>query len=333
MYTRLTEMLRKGEGRSKRRDKKNKNDRDKIYSFSTYQNYWKQCKKFALYVMENHPEVTTLKAARKYVREYMQYRIDKGGPRGRPLSAFSITLDRQALNKLYGITPDDKDFFITPRRRRVDIKRSRVPVAADKYFNENNNRELVNFCRATGCRRNVLSKLKGSDLFHSNDMRIELARLKNKDNLAPEEEKRIKELGEALDTFPEQDYFLYHHRDKGGKNRFSPIIGKYKNDVINRINETAPEEKVWKAVPLYADIHSYRADYANDIYRMFARPIEAIPFDKRNKGSKKWYQSGVYCCRSDEKGKRYDREAMLKASRALGHNRVEVVASSYLRGI
>ena len=73
--------------------------------------------------------------------------------------------------------------------------------------------------------------------------------------------------------------------------------------------------------------------YATDIYRKYARPIEEIPYDKVNKGTGKRYQSEVYSCRKDEAGKKLDKAAMLVCSKALGHNRISVVADNYIRGL
>ena len=140
-------------------------------------------------------------------------------------------------------------------------------------------------------------------------------------------------IDEALSTFPDQDFFLHHRTDKNGRSRFSPIIGDYKQAIIDRMKITAPDENVWKVVPSNADIHGYRSDYATAIYKMYARPIESIPYDKVNKGTGRAYQSEVYVCRKDEAGKKLDKAAMEKASKALGHNRLEVVANNYIRGL
>ena len=45
------------------------------------------------------------------------------------------------------------------------------------------------------------------------------------------------------------------------------------------------------------------------------------------------YQSQVYACRKDEAGKKLDKAAMLVCSKALGHNRIDVVANNYIRGL
>ena len=120
---------------------------------------------------------------------------------------------------------------------------------------------------------------------------------------------------------------------KGGRSRFAPIIGPHRDEIIARFKDHRPDEKVWVHVSTAADIHSYRADYATRMYRMHAREYDDIPYDKINPKTGIKYKSEVYYCRGDEKGRRLDRKAMLIASKALGHNRVDVIAGHYLRGL
>ena len=99
------------------------------------------------------------------------------------------------------------------------------------------------------------------------------------------------------------------------------------------MQNTPSEEKVWQHVHQSADIHGYRAEYATAMYKAHARPIEEIPYDRVNKGSGRKYQSEVYICRKDEAGRKLDKAAMLVCSKALGHNRISVVADNYIRGL
>ena len=332
IYDKLTGMLHAGEGTSKKDAIADGTAAEKIFSYSTYQSYWKHSKYFANYIIERHPECTTLKAARRYVNEWLQYRVDHGGAKGQPLSAWTITLEREALGKLYGIKPDDAKFFEAPRRRREDIKRSRGDAKRDKHFSEANNDEFIKFCKGTGCRRNVMKKLEGRDLMTRAEIDKEIASLEAKTR-TEDEEKQLGILKDAVTHFPDQEYFLHHRKDKGGRDRYAPIIGDNADKIIARMRATAPDEKVWQHVPDNADIHSYRAEYATAIYKMYARPIKDIPYDRINKGSGRKFQGDVYMCRKDEAGKKLDKLAMLKASKALGHNRLEVVANNYIRGL
>ena len=91
---------------------------------------------------------------------------------------------------------------------------------------------------------------------------------------------------------------------KGGRERYSPIIGEHQKQIADRIIKTPEDEKVWQHIHGAADIHGYRAEYATAVYKAHARDIKDIPYDKIN-----------------------------KCSKALGHNRAEVFATNYLRGL
>lgn len=333
IYDKLTNMLHAGEGTSKKEAIADGTDREKIFSYSTYESYYKHCKYFANYIQEKHAECTTLKAARKYVNEWLQFRVDNGGLNGKPLSAWTITLEREALGKIYGIKPDDPNFFEAPKRHRGDIKRSRGEAVRDRHFSVTNNDEFIKFCRGTGCRRNILEKLEGRDLITMTQLKEEIEDLERKGALTDAETKHLNVLKDAIGQFSDQEYFIHHRKDKGGRERYAPIIGKNVGQIVERMKNTKPDEKVWQHVPGNADVHGYRGDYATELYRLYARKIEDIPYDRVNAGTGKPYQSDVYICRKDEAGKKLDKAAMMQASKALGHNRLEVVANNYIRGL
>lgn len=330
-YERLTSMQAFGE--SKKDAVSKETEKDKIFSYNTYKTYWKHIKYFIKWVQDKYPDCTTLKATRRHVNEWLQSRVDQIDSRGQHLSAWTIQTEAAALNKLYQIDKADPDRFQPPQRRREDIKRSRVSAVRDNHFSVTNNDELIRFCRGTGCRRNVLERLEGRDLWTREQMEKEVASLYNKKDLSAKEIKHLVTLKDALKTFPSDDYFVHHRKDKNGKYRFAPIIGPDKQKIIARMRNTSPEEKVWLHVNSNADIHAYRADYATSLYRMHARKIEDIPYDKYHPGIGRRIQSDVYVCRKDEAGKKLDRNALRICSKALGHNRESVVANNYLRGL
>lgn len=324
-YDRLNGMQAFGE--SKKEAVANGTDRGKIFSFNTYQTYWKHTKYFLKYIKETHPECTTLKSAKKYVNEWLQMRTDQG------LSAWTIQTEAKALSKLYGIQPDDEGYFKPPKRNREDIKRSRGDRVRDRHFSEENNDELVKFCKGTGLRRSELMELRGKDLVTRAQIEDEIARL----NALPAGERSAaadKRLEMLQDTrLFDEEYFTHVRNGKGGRERLSPIIGRFAGQIIGRIRETPAEEKVWQYVNTNADIHGYRAEYATTIYKAHARPIQDIPYDRVHRGTGRRYQSDVYTCRKDEAGKKLDKAAMLVCSKALGHNRISVVADNYIRGL
>lgn len=322
-YDKLTGMQAFGE--SKREAVANGTDRDKIFSFNTYQTYWKHTKYFIKWIQEKHTECTTLKSAKKHVNEWLQTRVDQG------LSAYTVQTEAKAIGKLYGIQPDDPEYFNPPKRERANITRSRGDRVRDQHFSVANNDELIKFCQGTGLRRSELVALKGSDLVTKEQIQKKIEVLESKEGLNPGEDKQLKMLQDA--NMFDVEYFTYVRNGKGGRERLSPIVGKNAAQIIGRMKDTPKDAKVWQHVNSNADIHSYRSDYAVTIYKQYARSIEEIPYDRVNKGTGKRFQSEVYVCRKDESGKRLDKKAMLICSKALGHNRIEVVANNYIRGL
>lgn len=324
-YDRLTGMQAFGE--SKKEAVANGTEKEKIFSFNTYKSYWKHTKYFIKYIKENHPECTTLKSAKKYVNEWLQTRVDQG------LSAWTVQLEAKAMGKLYGISPDDENYFKPPKRNREDIKRSRGDRVRDKHFSKTNNDELIKFCKGTGLRRAELGELRGKDLVTREEIEAEISQLESRPaaELTPADTKRLEMLQDT--RLFEGDYFTHVRNGKGGRERMSPIIGPNTEQIVERIKSTPAEEKVWQHIHQSADIHGYRAEYATIIYRAKARAIEEIPYDRVNRGTGRKYQSEVYTCRKDEAGRKLDKAAMLVCSKALGHNRIEVVANNYIRGL
>ena len=317
-YDRLTEMPAFGE--SKKEAVVNDTAKNKIFSFNTYQTYWKHTKYFIAYIREQHPECMTLKSAKKYVNEWLQIRTGQG------LSAWTIQTEAKALGKLYGIQPDNEYYFTPPKRNRKDIKRSRGDKVRDFHFSVTNNDELIKFCRGTGLRRSELIELRGKDLLTKSQIEAEAAQLEGTSDA-----ERLAMLKDAM--LFDVEYFIHIRNGKGGRQRVCPVIGKNEPHIVERIMNTPPEEKVWQYINSNADIHGYRAEYATTVYKAHARDIEEIPYDRINKGTGRRFQGDVYTCRKDDAGKKLDKSAMLICSKALGHNRISVVADYYIRGL
>ena len=109
---------------------------------------------------------------------------------------------------------------------------------------------------------------------------------------------------------------------KGGKERWVVFCGTEKErKVCEDLMRQAGNTKVFSHVHTKADIHYYRSVYACRLYKAIARPVEAIPREDR------------YICRKDKAGVVYDKRAMQMVSRSLGHNRISVIANSYLHNI
>ena len=262
-------------------------------------------------------------------------RCDQVDSKGRMLSAYTISTETAALSKLFGIRPDDPDRFKPPVRRREDIRRSRLESSMDKHFSKTNNAELINFEKGVGLRREGLSNLTGDCLYDRTRITETINKIESKPvNERTAAEKKLLPALRETEIYKDKgiQYYVYA-REKGGRVRLAPVLPEYQDAIVERMKKTPPGQKVWNHVSKNYDVHADRSEYCKDIYRMFARPIEEIPFDAVNKGSGKRYQSGVYVCRKDERGRKLDKHAMLVASKAMGHNRIDIIAVNYLYGL
>lgn len=114
---------------------------------------------------------------------------------------------------------------------------------------------------------------------------------------------------------------LYVYRGtKGGKVRIVPVVGSTdETAAIQQMAAAAGNKKIFDHISSAMDVHHYRSVYCQRVYNQYARPLEQIPPQDR------------YYCRRDQRGIAYDKKAMLQASKALGHNRISVIAGHYLQ--
>lgn len=115
-------------------------------------------------------------------------------------------------------------------------------------------------------------------------------------------------------------YYVHIPKGKGGKERTAVIQGTAEEvDAVVQLFETAGDGLVWPSgIPSAVPVHRYRAEYAERVYRSVMRPIEGLSGHDR------------YYCRNEKAGLVYDRQALVYASKQLGHNRCSVVAGNYL---
>ena len=145
----------------------------------------------------------------------------------------------------------------------------------------------------------------------------ELARFTSATGLRRKEMTMIR----AEDLFFEngQAYLNVDKGTKGGKSRVAKIVGKTEAETKEIVKWIQSKEgRLFYKLSSNYDNHYYRATYANRLYNQLKRDIADIPTQER------------YVMRKERAGEVYDKQAMLQVSRALGHNRISVIAQSYL---
>lgn len=127
--------------------------------------------------------------------------------------------------------------------------------------------------------------------------------------------------GDALRYDSSGRPFLHITRGtKGGKIRDAVIIGATpeETEYIVGLFKSAGKMKLLPKVSSAYDNHRYRAEYAKRLYQHYARNIENIPISER------------YIMRKDRAGEILDKRAVRIVSKAMGHNRIDVIALNYL---
>lgn len=151
----------------------------------------------------------------------------------------------------------------------------------------------------------------------SNKKEEELARFTSATGLRRKEMTMIK----AEDLFFEngQAYLNITKGTKGGKPRVAKIVGKTEEETKEIVEWIQSKDgRLFNKLSSNYDNHYYRATYANRLYNQLKRDIDKIPTQER------------YVMRKERAGEVYDKQAMLMVSNALGHNRISVIAQSYL---
>ena len=222
-------------GHSTPKENKQHNGTDLIHSHRTYKTYIASVDHFADWCKDQ--KILTIDEAKARVPEYIAERLADGK------SAFTVSKDTAAIAKAMDCRMTDLKVNL-PSRRRSDIKNNRQDPTKREHFSEKNHRQLVDFCKSTGLRRDELAHLRGTDIKTVND----------------------------------KTYITLERKDsgsKGGKFRTVEIIGN-KENVISMM-QTAGSGLVFPdGIPGGANIHHYRGDYAKALYREYARPLESL---------------------------------------------------------
>lgn len=195
----------------------------------------------------------------------------------------SAYTQKSYLSALRKVFDDDFEEVKTDKRCRSKIERSRSFNISNRKFSEEKHADFVHFCQHTGMRRSEIEKLKGG----------------------------------CVSLHEDGHYYIDRVKGKGGKVRDIRILND-DIEVINKINETPSNALVWGLVSNHANIHGWRADYAEAFYKSIARDVEDLP------------KSQTYKCQKDMLGVVLDKQAMAEVSRSLGHNRIGIIAQNYL---
>ena len=253
-----------------------------IDSEGTMKSYVKACVAFGGYCRAEYG-AKTIEECRQYIPAYMESRKE--------LSPYTRKLDAAALCKLFKSDQVDLGITDTGSRSRDTRTRSRGEAVRDRHISENGiYANYIRWEKATGTRAyKETTQVRGSDIRKT-----------------------------------PQGVIVHIECGKGGRSRDIPVMPK-DVDFILEIKNRAGDGKILPhltsgrtKIPSAADTHGYRREYAQELYKHYARPYDQIP-----KGDR-------YICRRDMAGQIFDRQALKIVTEALGHSRLNEPVLSYL---
>ena len=310
---------------------------DNIRSYGTFKVYLQQGERYIEYCQKHHNE-RNFKNMKQYLPKYIMHMRDVEW-----LSNRTIKTARAALCKIFDIRCSElmkeiaKLYFDGNERaaeeklmfRRQDIRRSRAMWTPDRADDSKGvNREIKVFCQSCGLRRQELESVKKEHVLILDDGSVTLHLTGNTKDAKRENLGRVK--------------------TKGGKSRdIEFLITDESKEVLEKWMNMNDRENYLCPYSLSSklDIHAYRSEYANALYKKYAEPIENInpkeripsqrPYKKCSDGRSRVARDGmvsrIYRCGDELKGVCLDRVAMRIVSKNLGHNRESVFAMSYFR--
>lgn len=380
IYNVLSKKLHIGESRHAAKSENGSNKVDGIYSYTTYLGYIDKVKIFIKWCQNKYPseEYNDVFKMRKHVPDFLYYLKEDPNKSNSTFKTYRAalckfyTVDSSSFMKdLYNYyykknlesalnTEDEKkkafkdwlkDTNNSLKRKRDTLKRSRNYEGREHKvgyaYSSRKHQQFIQFCRCTGLRENELAALRPLNI-------------------------RIETNGDVfLDLWGPKDAKkrgIPSSRTKGGKSRTVEVLEEGK-DLCRTIKNLIPErEVIFKKIEDKAPIHSYRAEYLNNLYKRKAKDINKLKNERiimkksrvvarynSTNGQKevqmnkynlyRMDQEGkfdllpgykdvpaIYTCRGGEfSGVELDREAMLYVSSCAGHAREFVFAQSYLR--
>ncbi len=274
-----------------------------IYSVNSYKTYLKQCKQYARWLKEEKGinKIDDINKTEQYAIEYIQKRLDDGK------SIYTVKMERSALGMLYGKQIDIK----LPSRTPDQITRSRKETKNDRYITRDGKyKDVFTISIATGSRRKDISKL-------------------------------------CVNNFREVDgkLYVFFEKSKGGRDRLTPVLEKYEKDVRDIIEQAKADGKtrLFNHIPKEIDVHGLRREYCQGLYdeikdnkELRNEILKNYPERRELKTQKdkdgntvtKEIKSDVY---KDRSGNVWKRDDIYVLSQALGHNRLDVSITHYLK--
>ena len=225
----------------------------------------------------------------------------------RNASAWTVSRELSATNKILGTSYTPSDFGFTQRRTYTSVKNNRGELPQSSTASKPENQDGLYFASVTGCRRSSITTATANDAVRNANGQI---------------------VG-------------FHFCEKGGRERVSLVLPSERQNLTQWVDSKlksglSPDAPLIDYISRNAGCHRMRGEYAREIYTEIkeakGRGVDAYDgrkyelFINRDKYD---YSYNNPRFRGDTIHG-FDKDIALEVSFALGHNRLDVSLYSYL---
>ena len=225
----------------------------------------------------------------------------------RHASAWTVSREVAAANKLLGTSYTPRDFGFTQRRTYTSVKNNRGELPKTSDANKPENQDGLYFASVTGCRRSSITTITANDAIRDEHGKI----------------------------------YAFHFCEKGGRERISLVLPSEQGSLTRWVDSKlkgghSADAPLIDYISKNAPCHRMRSEYARDLYaelkdakergvdvyqgRKFELFIDKDKYDYSYHNPR--FKSDVV--------HGFQKDIALEVSFALGHNRLDVSLYSYL---
>lgn len=225
----------------------------------------------------------------------------------RTASAWTVSRELSATNKILGTSYTPRDFGFTQRRTYNSVKNNRGDLPPTSTAHKPHNQDGLYFAYATGCRRSSITTVTANDAMRNDQEQI---------------------IG-------------FHFCEKGGRERISPVLQSERYELTQWVDSKlqsghSPDAPLIPYIDRNCGTHRMRAEYARELYCELKEAKENGRDIYDGRKYELFIDKDKYEHSYDNprfKGDTvhgFEKDIALEVSFALGHNRLDVSIYSYL---
>ena len=216
-----------------------------IHSYKSFDTYKSSCKQFVKWIKETDQSIKNIEDVKaEHIREYIKDRAESGK------SAYTYSKDLAALNKVFGTEVTKKECGVANRSYK-DITNNRQLKEHHNHINYKNYQREIDMVRATGMRRESLTRITPNAFNYKADGTPYQVRLKDE---RAEGGSNLAEKG-ARERIVDMPYQL--------QDRVREIVEEH------RENGNLDNKPIFDHVPSRLGTHRFRQEFAETTYKNY----------------------------------------------------------------